>query len=139
MSLLKAIARRDGKPSFEMLFPVQGNEAIFGRLATRILGLQATLKRERLHTLIAVDYFTAADAIRSQNGVNFLLCESNIDMSGNKHLSLLLVSKCGMSLHWPKLTDADIQAMKQPEVDRCKWCAGPMVESASGPECPVCH
>ena len=140
MKFVKAIARREGKTGVEMLLPIQGNETIFGKLAARLVQLQAVVKRERIHNLIAVDFHPVTDIVRAANHFTFHLHETNIDVSASGAVNLLLMSKDGSRLHWPKMSQADIDAMKQPEnALRCTWCAGDLVQADGAQECPVCH
>lgn len=140
MKFVKAIARREGKSGTEMLLPIQGNEAIFAKLAARLQQLQQAIKRDRIYNLLAVDHHPVTDIIRGPNHFTFHLHESNIDISANGHVNLLLMSKDGGKLHWPRMAQVDIDAMSQPEgAQRCTWCAGELVEADSGSHCPVCH
>lgn len=140
MKFVKAIARREGKTGTEMLLPIQGNEAIFAKLAARLQQLQQAIKRDRIYNLLAVDHHPVTDIIRGANHFTFHLHESNIDISANGHVNLLLMSKDGGKLHWPRMTQADIEAMSQPEAaQRCAWCAGELVDAGTDKECPVCQ
>lgn len=140
MKFIKAIARREGKTGTEMLLPIQGNEVIFGKLAARIIQLQAAIKRERIYNLLALDYHAPTDIIRGTNGFTFHLHESNFDISASGIVTLALKSKDGSLLHWVKMAQADIEAMKQPEsAMRCTWCAGDLVQAKGEQQCPVCH
>lgn len=111
MKFVKAIARREGKTGTEMLLPIQGNEVIFAKLAARLMQLQQAIKRDRIYNLLAVDHHPVSDVIRGANHFTFHLLESNLDISCNGHVSLVLISKDGGKLHWPKMPQADIEAM----------------------------
>lgn len=140
MKFVKAIARREGKTGTEMLLPIQGNEAIFGKIAARILQLQAAVKRERIYNVLALDYHPSTDIVRGANNFAFHVHESSYDITAGGIVTLALRSKDGSLLHWVKMAQADIEAMKQPEGDmRCSWCAGELVDASGGQECPSCH
>lgn len=140
MKFVKAIARREGKTGTEILLPIQGNEVIFGKIAARLLQLQQALKRDRIYNLLAVDHHPVSDIIRGANHFTFQLLESNFDISANGHVSLVLMSKDGGRLHWPKMTQAEIEAMSQPKAARsCAGCAGELVDAVAGKECPACQ
>lgn len=140
MKFVKAIARRDGKTGVEMLLPIQGNESVFAKIAARLRQLQDTVKRERIYNLLAVDYHPVTDIVRGPNHFTFHLHESNFDISASGHVALLLMSKDGGRLHWPKMVKADIDAMAQTESEqRCAWCGGELAGTGAGNECPACH
>lgn len=140
MKFIKTIARRDGNVGVEMRLPIQGNQAIFGKIAARIRQVQAAIKRDRLYNVLAVDYHPATDIIRGSNHFEFHLHESNFDVSGSGHISLALMSKDGGRLHWPRMSNADLNAMTQPEhANRCAWCGGEVHDAANGLQCPVCQ
>lgn len=140
MKFVKAIARREGKTGTEMLLPIQGNEAIFGKIAARILQLQAAIKRERIYNVLALDYHPSTDIVRGANHFAFHVHESTYDITAGGIVTLALRSKDGSLLHWVKMAQADIEAMKQPDSAlRCTWCAGELVDANGGQECPSCH
>jgi hypothetical protein len=143
MKFIRAIARSEkSTQGIEMQLPVQGNEAIWDLLATRILQLLETIKRYRLHSLIAVDHHSQKSTVlRGGNHWLFPIQEVTIDVSNSGHITMLLQGNEGR-LHWPSMSAADVQAMKSAgHQTRCHWCAGEASESTEGevPTCPVCH
>lgn len=143
MKFIRAIARsKRSTQGIEMLLPVQGNAAIWDLLATRILQLIETVKRYRLHSLIAVDHHNQdSTVLRGENHWLFPIEEVTIDVSDHGHISMLLEGNEGR-LHWPSMSAADVQAMTSAgHQTRCHWCAGEASESTEGevPTCPVCH
>jgi hypothetical protein len=118
LQFVKTIASREGKPGVEMLLPIQGNEAIFGKLAARIIQLQAAIKRERVYNLLALDYHPTTDTICGANHFTFQVHESNIDVGTSGSVTLLLMSRDGGRLHWPKMPQTVIDlwmTSKQPD------------------------